>query len=778
MSEEDEGAGGGVIVSTPGAQRAPARQPGKRAPARQPGPSRRSSGIGLLLNRGRQTDVVGDRAGGKERRDSGGGARDANGGLSLFQSSQGVNERSLLPSEMNDVDDVDTLLQSLRAETQAHDNKRHLHRSDVDRGSAKDLLAGFTSRGSLTLNGRNSSRLSCGSACGSRGSLTGLFGISRNSGDDSSFGRNSGASPSHALSPGSKKSRRLRPEEIEAARPWFARMVSPDSRLAVRWDGAMVALVIISCVLAPLQVAWDDEFEALGRGAYLSFVVFSVAIDVTFLFDICLNFRTGVKVDGVLVMEPTVVASNYVRGWFLTDLLSSIPLDFAAGGFKTFKVLRVLKLLRLIRLSRYLDSLAAVTHFNPSKLRLSKLLFILLLLWHWIGCLWWYIGSLPPSEAGDTIVQESCLVDDCRQQWGATEALRASRFSSKYLFALWWSVGVSTGMVDGVAAPENDAQMLFTTCVIVFGVATNAVMISHMTSTLANIDATAVQRRQKLDTLNQYLRIRRVPTGLRQRISAYYEYLWSRNHTLDDKEMLGEMPSSLQLQLALVLNRALFTKVPLFREMETGCIVAFVHHLRPFIALPGLLLVKQGTKAAALCFVNRGRLEMLKDDAYFDTLVDNDFFGEHSVLYDTVSPVAVRACVHCDLMYLHKSAFDRVMRMFPNVRAIVTQHADMLRSQREQMAKQVKAAAAAKMAAVRLAEMHKQSKSGGGDTGICVAGQRARGAIRRGSTALRRSLGPTPVAPRSPQRAAGSQGGAGPPATATGNLEAVVNCAQ
>ena len=48
-------------------------------------------------------------------------------------------------------------------------------------------------------------------------------------------------------------------------------------------------------------------------------------------------------------------------------------------------------------------------------------------------------------------------------------------------------------------------------------------MISNMSSTLSNIDASSVQRRQKLDTLNDYLRYRRVPIALRKRIAGYYD---------------------------------------------------------------------------------------------------------------------------------------------------------------------------------------------------------------------------------------------------------------
>ena len=89
--------------------------------------------------------------------------------------------------------------------------------------------------------------------------------------------------------------------------------------------------------------------------------------------------------------------------------------------------------------------------------------------------------------------------------------------------------------------------------------------------------------RRKLDQLLGYMRNRNVPLDLRKRVSGYCEFLWSRVQCVNEKELMGALPSSLQLQLAIVLNKTLFTRVPIFKDMEAQCIVAFVRHLRPLV---------------------------------------------------------------------------------------------------------------------------------------------------------------------------------------------------
>ena len=54
--------------------------------------------------------------------------------------------------------------------------------------------------------------------------------------------------------------------------------------------------------------------------------VLDYVIDVCFLVDLCLNFRTAVQtVEGVVDVTPSGIMWNYLKGWFTIDLLSTFP---------------------------------------------------------------------------------------------------------------------------------------------------------------------------------------------------------------------------------------------------------------------------------------------------------------------------------------------------------------------------------------------------------------------------------------------------------------------
>ena len=84
----------------------------------------------------------------------------------------------------------------------------------------------------------------------------------------------------------------------------------------------------------------------------LSWLLVAILLDVIFLFDIILNFFSAYfNNEEKLVDKKQQIACNYLRSWFLVDLLSVLPFHyiFQIGIFDFFKFLRVLRIGRIIK---------------------------------------------------------------------------------------------------------------------------------------------------------------------------------------------------------------------------------------------------------------------------------------------------------------------------------------------------------------------------------------------------------------------------------------------
>jgi len=57
-------------------------------------------------------------------------------------------------------------------------------------------------------------------------------------------------------------------------------------------------------------------------------LVIDSVVDVVFFVDILLNFHmTFVGSAGEVVSDPRIIRMNYLKGWFIIDLLSCLPYD-------------------------------------------------------------------------------------------------------------------------------------------------------------------------------------------------------------------------------------------------------------------------------------------------------------------------------------------------------------------------------------------------------------------------------------------------------------------
>ena len=56
--------------------------------------------------------------------------------------------------------------------------------------------------------------------------------------------------------------------------------------------------------------------------------VVDLVVDVMFIIDIVINFRTTyVNQNDEVVSEPGRIAQHYFKGWFLIDIVAAIPFD-------------------------------------------------------------------------------------------------------------------------------------------------------------------------------------------------------------------------------------------------------------------------------------------------------------------------------------------------------------------------------------------------------------------------------------------------------------------
>lgn len=112
------------------------------------------------------------------------------------------------------------------------------------------------------------------------------------------------------------------------------------------WDWIILFLTFYTSVFVPFNVA----FKSKTMDDVPLLVVDSI-VDVVFFLDIVLNFHTTyVSQTGEVISDPRLIRLNYLKSWFVIDLLSCLPYDIF-NAFQDAEDVIFLQLLSFSRLS-------------------------------------------------------------------------------------------------------------------------------------------------------------------------------------------------------------------------------------------------------------------------------------------------------------------------------------------------------------------------------------------------------------------------------------------
>ncbi|XP_076223491.1 potassium voltage-gated channel protein ether a go-go isoform X7 [Nomia melanderi] len=433
------------------------------------------------------------------------------------------------------------------------------------------------------------------------------------------------------------------------------------------WDWIILCLTFYTAIMVPYNVAFKNK-----TSEDVSLLVVDSIVDVIFFIDIVLNFHTTfVGPGGEVVSDPKVIRMNYLKSWFVIDLLSCLPYDVfnafdhdedgIGSLFSALKVVRLLRLGRVVRkLDRYLEYGAAM---------LILLLCFYMLVAHWLACVWYSIGR---SDA-DNGVQYSWLwkLANVTQSpysylWTNTstapELVAGPSRRTMYVTALYFTMTCMTSVGFGNVAAETDNEKIFTICMMIIAALLYATIFGHVTTIIQQMTSATAKYHDMLNNVREFMKLHEVPKALSERVMDYVVSTWAMTKGLDTDKVLNYCPKDMKADICVHLNRKVFNEHPAFRLASDGCLRALAMHFTMSHSAPGDLLYHTGESIDSLCFIVTGSLEVIQDDEVVAILGKGDVFGDSFWTNPSVGQSAanVRALTYCDL---HTIKRDRLLEV-------------------------------------------------------------------------------------------------------------------
>lgn len=455
-------------------------------------------------------------------------------------------------------------------------------------------------------------------------------------------------------------------------------MLSSLSFRRLAWDCLCAVCTVWVATIVPLQLGFGDKlFASASFLDDLSQV--EHIIDIIFLCDIALNFRTGYVVQSTGTSDAREemcwrkVAQHYIRGWFLLDVSSSIPVSFLnvneGRNMKSVKLIKftrffaILKLVRTAKVFHILEESSFGEYFEErvfeyklqSKMRIFQIVLAQLACCHWIAC-------TMASCGGDFI---SSFLQE------------AKNLPDVYVPAFYWAMTTCTTVGYGDIVPKNVLERLVAMVAMCIGGIFFGIVTGTFSSIISSHDRTNSERLAKMEVVNSWLQRHNFSPPLRRKIRYYFKSITNKkeNCTREELAIIEELTSQLLTEVALVLIPEQVRAIPIFRcipGFATGFLLSIMHIVS---FKKGNMIVCTGECGSSMYIIKSGNCEQHLSSHSKGTelggtttiqLYAGDSFGEEVILslVETYE-YNVRAIQGSDLFRIQKNLFQLGMETYP-----------------------------------------------------------------------------------------------------------------
>ncbi|CAM6081576.1 unnamed protein product [Calypogeia fissa] len=405
-------------------------------------------------------------------------------------------------------------------------------------------------------------------------------------------------------------------------RSWIPGILNPHTKCVNQWNQIFCISSLIAVFIDPLfffLLSVRSIYMCLmfnNNAAAVVTVVRSLTDTIHFL-HIFLQFRVAYitcasQISGAAELEdnPKKIPIHYLKGWFLLDLFTALPLPQIlistmmktemrrkSGANYAKNMLRVLVLVQTIpRITRILPLLIGLTPsgfvFETAWSNFVINLLMYLLAGHIVGACWYLFGIQRVN---------SCLQSNCANESSGVGNQVPSVFVGEVLFIM------GTGGLG---------LLLF------------ALLVGNMQNFWQALQRRKLDVQLKTRDTEAWMKQRRLPYSLQKRVKEAGRFRWVATRGVEEQELIGDLPEDLQKDIQRYLCLDLVKKVPLFELLADNVLDAICQQLYQKLFIESSEIFREGKCVERMLFIIRGKLEICKEDGSITLLRVGDFCGE------------------------------------------------------------------------------------------------------------------------------------------------------
>lgn len=361
----------------------------------------------------------------------------------------------------------------------------------------------------------------------------------------------------------------------------------------------------------------------------------------------------------------------------LLELLSVIPFDFIA--ILDPNLIPVLRLFKIYHLTKFKDyganaERAMSKYFNFSlsfsTSRFIRLQIGLFELCHWAACCWNLVADFSTHELNYDINWK--IQDRDADFLSIKYSGSMDRFTS-YIRSLYWAINAlsTSGVAD--MPSTNVAEMLFVCFALLVGCQSINAVLGSIASMMGNINKSKSDFANKMDTVSNYMKFKRLPVRLQLKIRFFFEYNFERTSGVDEMKLLAGLPQPLREDVVSFVVGSVLIGIPFFHHCSEPMLEMILGLLTRRCFLNDDDVVLEGEFGKEFFIIESGMILVTSKDKsiVYANLKNGNYIGESCLLKVVERTASAHARDYSETYVLKKSDFENVVEDFPEDGEIV-----------------------------------------------------------------------------------------------------------
>ena len=400
-------------------------------------------------------------------------------------------------------------------------------------------------------------------------------------------------------------------EEIEDEEEINSLYLEPNSLFNIIFDSILFIFTIISLIEIPFYLAMNKNFCRIKK-ITINFS-FNFFIDLLNIVDLCLGFfRAFYDWEEQLIKKNKIIALNYLSGWFLFDLIASVPIYTINKFYEPPCIENEI-------ISKYSNTVLDNLHYLLISNRLFKVFKVFLNNHAWkiisnklndYGSIILYI-SLVYAAINYTACFYIFVGRNSFPNWIFKTQLDTQPFINIYICAIYILTMAVTTVGYGDITCYSLNEIIFQLFILIIGIIGYSYVVSFVSNYIVKINEKSVDFEKKKEILDE-IRISHpnLPDELYDRILRYLKF---KNY--QEKKLINIifdcLPVGLKNNLISEMYKPIIQNFVFFKNFQnTDFIVRVILAFKPIIAYKNDVLVNEGDMIEDIMFVKKGILSV------------------------------------------------------------------------------------------------------------------------------------------------------------------------